>query len=59
MNKWKIDIWHGHTIVDTYENEKLDKVMKWYKKHWKSVFNNEGFTFHVYNTDYRKNGEVK
>lgn len=50
---YKIEIWQYHSIIDTYENEDINKVLKWYKSNWEYVYEHGNCAFSLY-----KNGEI-
>ena len=51
MDKWKIDIWQFGSIVETYESENIDEVLKWYKENWSLVNEYNGCAFDVFKND--------
>ena len=51
MNKWKIDIWHYHSIVDSYESDDINEALKWFRQGWKWSYDNGDCSFDVYKND--------
>lgn len=49
--KYKIEIWRYHSIVDTYQSKSLNKILRWYNKNWKQVYEFGGCTFYVFGPD--------
>ena len=43
--KYKIEIWIYHSIRETYENDDIEEVLKWYKDNWKSRYDYGGCSF--------------
>ena len=46
--KYKIEIWKYHRIVETYENNDIKEILKWYIENWLSVHDYGGCTFYIY-----------
>ena len=46
--KLKIEIWQYHNIVDTYENDNIEEILNWFRKHWRCCYNDGGCDFEVY-----------
>ena len=51
--KYKIEIWRYHHKVETYENEDIKEVLKWYKEEWQYTFDMGECTFYIYENDRR------
>lgn len=45
---YKIEIWQFHSKVDEYENNDINKVLYWYKQHWKSCYDFGNCSFDLY-----------
>ena len=48
MDKWKIDIWQFHSVVDTYESNDVNEVLKWFRQTWLWSYDNGNCSFVVY-----------
>lgn len=48
---YKIEIWQYHDLKETYENNDVKKVLRWYKSHWKDCYEYGGCAFDVYKDD--------
>ena len=47
----KIEIWRYHSIIKTYKNKDVKKVLKWYKDNWQICFDYGECTFYLYKDD--------
>lgn len=45
--KYKINIWQYHNIIDTYENDKIEEVLKWYEENYKWTYEMGNCSFDV------------
>ena len=45
--KYKINIWQYHTIIDTYESDKIEEVLRWYEENYKWIFDMGNCSFDV------------
>ena len=52
MKEFKIEIWQWHNIVETYENDNIEEILQWFRKHWRCCYEEGGCSFAVY-----KNGK--
>ena len=50
--KYKIEIWKYHNVSASYEDNDINKVLIWYLKNWKYVYDNGGCAFYLF-----KNGK--
>lgn len=57
--KYKIEIWQYHEIVETYENEDIKEILKWYKEEWQYTFDMGGCAFYIYENDRRMDFDEK
>ena len=48
MDKWKIEIWEYHYVVDSYESNSINKVLKWFRQNWLWSYDNGNCSFEVY-----------
>ena len=48
---YRIDIWTWGFIADTYWNNNVESVLKWFKDNWVGKYENGLCTFHVYKDD--------
>ena len=48
MTKYKIEIWQYHRCVETYENNDIGEVLKWYVENWQFVYDQLGCTFYLF-----------
>lgn len=46
--KYKIEIWQFYNIVETYENDDIKEILKWYKSNWSWTYDNGGCSFSIY-----------
>lgn len=46
--KYAIEIWKYHSIRETYENDDIEEVLKWYKDNWKSCYDYGGCMFYLF-----------
>lgn len=51
MKKWQIDIWQYHNVVDSYENNNIEEVLKWFRQNWLWSYDNGNCSFDVYKND--------
>ena len=35
---YKIEIWQYYSLKETYENDNIKKVLRWYKTNWKDCY---------------------
>jgi len=45
---YKIEIWQFHGITETFENEDVREVVRWFNENWKWSYENVGCSFIVY-----------
>lgn len=55
--KFKIEIWQYHRIADTYENDKIEEVLHWYRRNWHLCYDMGGCCFEVFDGEKRLNFE--
>ena len=48
MDKWKIEIWEYHYVVDSYESNSINEVLKWFRQNWLWSYDNGNCAFEVY-----------
>ena len=48
---YRIDIWTWGFITDTYWNNNVESVLKWFKDNWAEKYENGLCTFRVYKDD--------
>ena len=46
--KYKIEIWRHHAIVDSFQNDDVQEVLKWYRREWQGCYDNGGCTFYLF-----------
>lgn len=46
--KYKIEIWQYHVITETYESNDINDILKWYRVHWRWLYELGDCTFCVY-----------
>ena len=51
--KYKIEIWRFHSLVETFENDDIKKVLDWYRAEWKMSYDYGQCMFYLY-----ENGET-
>lgn len=60
--KYRIEIWRFQYLTASYENDNIDKVLIWYLKNWKNIYDNGRCAFNLYENnkklDYDKCNEL-
>lgn len=51
--EYKIEIWQFHHIIETYENDDIEEIIKWYREHWKFTHENGNCAIYIYKNDVR------
>lgn len=51
--KYRLEIWQYHCLTTSYESNNIKKVLKWYQKNWKDLFDYGYCTFYLF-----KNNEM-
>lgn len=46
--KYKINIWQYHSIIDTYESNKVEEILKWYEENYKFIYEMDNCSFEVF-----------
>lgn len=46
--KYKIEIWRYHIIINTFESDDINEIIKWYKKEYQYMYELGECTFYVY-----------
>lgn len=46
--KYLIEIWQYHIIVQTYKCDNIDEILKWYRENWQERFDYGMCTFYLY-----------
>lgn len=48
---YKIEIWQHWSLVETYEDDNIEEVLRWYKSNWQYCYECGGCAFDLYKDD--------
>ena len=48
---YKIEIWRYNSVVETYEDDDIEEVLRWYISNYKYCYELGGCTFTLYKDD--------